>query len=326
VTVAVFSATPEDRRALTARLAPGGHDLRFFADVLDPATFADHHEAEAGEWDALCVFVHDHVSAEVIAAMPCLRLIATRSTGFDHIELGAARDAGVTVCNVPTYGENTVAEYAFALMLSLTRRLHTADARARSGSFDARDLFGWDLKGKTLGIIGAGHIGLHVARIARGFLMEVIATDPKPDRAGADLLGFAYTTPDDLLRRADIVSLHAPLTPETRHLMNAEVFAKMKPGAILINTARGGLVDTHALLEVLDSGHLRGAGLDVLEEEEQLSACGASLLEGRPNLIITPHMAYASHEAVGRIRDTTADNIEAFAAGRPENMVALQAQ
>ncbi|HVK04811.1 MAG TPA: NAD(P)-dependent oxidoreductase [Armatimonadaceae bacterium] len=314
--IAVVSATAEDEAYFRERLA--GHDLRFHPGAADDDWAAD--PGNAGT-ECLCVFVHDRVTPRAVAALPRLRLIATRSTGFDHVAVSAAAQEGVTVCNVPSYGENTVAEYTFALILALARNLHLSYLRGKSGDFRPEGTQGFDLKEKTVGIVGMGRIGLHVARIARGFHMTILAADPYPNRVYAELLDFSYVPLEELLARSDIVTLHAPLTDSTRHLLDADAVAKMKPGALLVNTSRGGLVDTAAVLAALDSGRLCGAGLDVLENEDRLADIGESLVRDRPNLILTPHVAYNTREAVRRIRETTADNIEAFLAGRPQNVV-----
>jgi D-lactate dehydrogenase len=242
------------------------------------------------------------------------------------------------VCNVPFYGENTVAEHTFALILALSRKVHEAFVRVRAGNFSLEGLRGFDLKDKTIGVVGAGRIGLHVIRIARGFGMKVLAFDVKRDNFWAEVLGFEYAELDDLLGRADIITLHAPYNHHTHHLINTENIHKIKRGAILINTARGGLVNTDALLKALDEGILAGAGLDVLEGEESIYEESALLGDAtnpeklrtairnhvilkKPNVVFTPHNAFNSQEALERILDTTAENITAFAAGAAKNVV-----
>jgi D-lactate dehydrogenase len=242
------------------------------------------------------------------------------------------------VCNVPTYGENTVAEHTFGLILALTRNIHKAWERTRQGDFALSGLRGFDLQGKTLGIVGTGHIGLHAARIARGFGMKVFAFDPMENSFLSELVGFSYVSLETLLTQADIVSLHAPLNESTFHLMNRDRFAAMKRGAYLINTARGGLVETSALVEALRSGHLAGAGLDVFEGERLVQDFAAHALDDlsvedrdllvqnheimqRHNVVMTPHMAFFSEEAEDRIRETTISNLQSFLSGRPLNEV-----
>jgi D-lactate dehydrogenase len=263
-------------------------------------------------------FIHSVVSAEEMAAMPALRLVTTRSTGFDHVDLSVARERGIVVCNVPTYGENTVAEHTFALILALSRKVHHAYIRTQRGEYGVEGLRGFDLYGKTLGVVGAGSIGLHVVRIAKGFGMRVIAYD---------------------LRRNQLLTLHAPAAPGTAHLIDRDALLTVKRGALLVNTARGTLVDTEAVNWALNEGILGGAGLDVFEGEEVIQQedkilgdpdaerhlrvlLGTHILSRRPDVVITPHIAFNSVEAVHRILDTTADNIAAFLAGSPQNVVA----
>ncbi|MGQ9881763.1 MAG: NAD(P)-dependent oxidoreductase [Armatimonadota bacterium] len=289
-------------------------------------------------YDAVAVFIGTKVSSTVLQALPNLKLILTMSTGYDHIDLNACRQRGVTVCNVPHYGENTVAEHTFALILSLTRKLHAAYFQGLRGEYDIRTLRGFDLYGKTLGVVGAGSIGLHVIRIARGFGMRVLAFDTRPQHLLADVLGFNYTDMDILLGESDIVTLHVPATPATYHLINRDTLRKMKHGALLINTARGAVVDTEALLWALEEGILAGAGIDVIEGEEYITEesallkkplaeptlrqlVQAHLLLRRENVVFTPHIAFNSQEAVERILDTTLENLWAFLNGVPNNVV-----
>lgn len=284
------------------------------------------------------VFVGSHVGADELARFPDLRLIATRSTGYDHIDLAACKERGVAVANVPAYGENTVAEHTFGLILALSRRITEAHDRVQRGHFGVEGLKGFDLYGKTLGVIGAGAIGLHVIRIGRALGMRCLAYDVKPVPLIAEVLGFEYASLDLLLAESDVVSLHAPLVPATRHLVNRETVAKMKDGALLINTARGELVEAVALIEALDSGKLRGVALDVFEGEalvaeenlllrrqarpEQLqSVLETRALLSRENVVLTPHIGFYSEEALGRIMETTIANIRGFLSGEPRNLV-----
>jgi D-lactate dehydrogenase len=286
----------------------------------------------------LSVFIYSDLDAALLSRLPNLKMIATRSTGYDHIDAAYCRENGITVCNVPTYGTNTVAEHTFALILSLARKIYPARERTVRGDFSFQGLQGFDLMGKTLGVIGTGQIGRYVIRIAQGFQMRVLAYDPRPDPSLAEQLGFQYVDLNDLLAGADIISLHCPLTPDTRHLIGREQFHKMKRGVLLINTARGGLVDTETLLWALEEGIVGGAGLDVLEEEEAIreerellskhfdegklrSVVRNHILLKRDDVIITPHIAFNSREAVERILTTTLDNIAGFLEGTPRNRV-----
>lgn len=292
----------------------------------------------AGDAEVVSPFIYTKLTADVLARLPKLKLVATRSTGFDHIDVAECSRRGITVCNVPFYGENTVAEHTFALILALSRKVHEAFVRVRAGNFSLDGLRGFDLKDKTIGVVGAGHIGLHVIRIARGFGMKVLAFDVRRDGFMAEVLGFEYAELDDLLSRSDIISLHAPYNKHTHHLINPGNIGKIKRGAVLVNTSRGGLVDTEALLKALDDGILAGAGLDVLEGEEAVleesallgdksnpellrRAIQNHLILKKPNVVFTPHNAFNSQEALERILDTTADNIAAYVAGAPKNVV-----
>ncbi|MCS7083006.1 MAG: hydroxyacid dehydrogenase [Bacteroidetes bacterium] len=305
----------------------------FCAEPLSSATVAQYADSEA-----IAVFIWTKLDRALLEALPNLRLVLTMSTGYDHIDLATCQERGITVCNVPHYGENTVAEHTFALILSLSRKLHAAYFQGLRGEYRIPELRGFDLYGKTLGVIGAGHIGLHVIRIARGFGMRVLAYDVRPYPLLAEVLGFAYTDLDTLLRESDIVSLHVPAQPDTHHLINRETLSKMKRGALLINTARGSVVDTEALLWALNEGILAGAGLDVIEGEEYIKeesallkmpvaeqtfrqVVQAHLLLKRDNVVFTPHIAFNSQEAVQRILDTTLENLKAFLAGGPRNVV-----
>ena len=329
-----FETNELEQRYLSENL-PGEH-LKFIAE---PITSGAQARDIAKDAEIISPFVHSYLSADVIESLPHLKMIATRSTGFDHINVPNAESRSIPVCNVPTYGENTVAEHTFAMILTLSRNLHKAYLRTIAGNFGREGLQGFDLKGKTIGVIGTGHIGLHVVRIAKGFGMDVLAVDIAPAQETAEAMGFKYTSLEDLYSRSDIVSLHVPETEQTEHMINSKSLWQFKRGAILINTARGGLVDTQALLNALDAGILSGAGLDVLEGEEVFSeedqllqnpdASAESLrqalrnyaLLNRPDLIVTPHIAFDSKEAVERILDTTIANIKAFRNGSPQNRV-----
>ncbi len=313
----------------------------FGSDALYLPGTADTVLRDAVECEILSVFIKSKVNENIIKSMPNLRLITTRSTGFDHIDVAAASKKGIAVSNVPTYGENTVAEHTFALILSLSRNLRKAYLRTMQNDFSLKGLMGFDLKGKTLGVIGTGHIGLHVIRMAVGFGMKVVAYDVRKNAFLSEVMGFEYAGLDELLAKSDIVSLHVPYMPSTKHIINTDTIRKIKRGAVLINTSRGGLVETGALVKALDEGILSGAGLDVLEEEEYLleeariAQAGTGeehwtklqtvlhnhVLLHRENVIYTPHMAFYSREAVQRILDTTIENIRTFLKGTPLNRV-----
>lgn len=286
----------------------------------------------------LGVFVGSKVDKTVFAALPNLKLVVTMSTGFDHIDLDLAKKGNIPVCNVPTYGENTVAEHTMSLLLALSRKLFPSVKRVKEGVFNYEGLRGFDLKNRTLGVIGTGHIGANVIRMAKGFDMHIVAFDAFPNKKLEKELGFAYVPLNTLLAKSDIITLHVPLFKDTEHLINKNNVKKIKKGAYLINTARGGLIETEALLEALQSGQIAGAGLDVLEGEEDLQhpdhllfekhsdedikvALMSNMLIDHPNVIITPHNAFNSAEALERIMDVTIENVKAFAAGKTQNDV-----
>ncbi len=292
--------------------------------------------------EVLSAFVHTPLSAQVLSGFPKLKMIASRGTGFDHIDLVYCKRRGITVCNVPTYGENTVAEHAFALLLALSHRIVESVERTRGGDFTYFGLRGFDLKGKILGVVGGGNIGQHVVRMARGFEMNVLVYDVKQDNELARKLGFTYVSLDSLLKQSDIVTLHVPYNKYTHHLLNRKNFMLMKKGAYLINTSRGAIVETDALVHALKSGRLAGAGLDVLEEEDELNRDlkladkkrvsveelkilleDHALLE-MPNVLITPHNAFNTTEALRRILDVTIANIIGYKKRKVQNVVGVK--
>lgn len=293
--------------------------------------------------EIISVFITSTVTREMIESMPKLALICCRSTGYNNIDLEAAHEHGVVVVNVPTYGEATVAEYAFTLLLALTRKLQ-AVLEAENEQFFPPALCGQDLQGKVFGVIGTGHIGQKALKIAGGFSMHTVAYDLFPKAGLDEKIGFTYVELDQLLAEADVISLHMPYTKDTHHFINADRLKKMKPSAILINTARGALVDTEALVKALDSGHLGGAALDVVEGEHLLNfqeeisllesgedsedtmrhSIEISALKKMPNVIVSPHNAYNTTEAIGRINQTTADNIIRFYNHDTPNVVPYQ--
>ena len=327
--------TAEDWQEPYVREKLPDDDITFHTGPIDAEPELTDTDAEA-----LCIFIDSKVGKEELERFPNVKLIATRSTGFDHIDLEAVKERDITVMNVPSYGEHTVAEFAFSLILALSRRVIDADEAVReAGTFVQDGLRGFDLRGKTLGIIGCGHIGMHAIAMGNGFGMHVLGFDVHQDPDLAEKNHFEYASLDDLLARSDIVSIHVPHNPHTHHLLNKENMPKMKKGAYLINTARGAIVDTDALVEVLKSETLAGAGLDVLESEGELSdplelltaphpnqdairdALADHYLIHHPRVIVTPHVAFDTDEAVRRIIDTTVGNIKNFTSGEPKNAV-----
>ena len=278
-------------------------------------------ELIAAAQDAEVLLMRDQfgqVTAEVLDACPRLKLIVTRSAGYDHIDLEAAQARGVVVCNVPDYGAHMIAEHAFGLMLAVARNICRGHERyQRQQRFDDTGLGGVELYGKTLGVIGTGRIGRHSIRIGAGFGMAVLAYDVVTDDALAAEMGFQYRPLDEVLANADFLTLHVPLIEETRHLIDAEALAGVKPGAILVNTSRGGVVDTQALKDALASGRLRGAGLDVLEDERT-----AYHDFGQANVVVTPHLGWYTEEARDRILEISLRNVRAWMVGNPVHRVA----
>jgi D-lactate dehydrogenase len=284
-------------------------------------------------------FIYSELTAEKLALLPNLKLIATRSTGFDHIDVAFCKQKNIAIAYVPVYGENTVAEHTFALLLALSRKLIPSVERAKSGDFNLAGLRGFDLAGKTIGIIGTGNIGAHVARIASGFGMKVLGFDLNRNEDLVKKYNLRYTnTLVELVSNSDIITLHLPLNEHTHHIIDKGILNQTKRGAYLINTARGGLVDDEALLWALESNILAGVGLDVLEEEplireerellhhrfnsaEMKDYICENILLRHPKVIVTPHNAFNSKEALKRILDTTAANIQNFIKGQAQNLV-----
>jgi D-lactate dehydrogenase len=310
-----------------------GSEEAYIQDKLAEHTVTFHHgglsdfpELTDSSADALCVFVDSPVGEKEFERFPNLKLVATRSTGFDHIDLEAAKARGITVASVPAYGENTVAEFTFALILTLSRKIIRANEKARALTFSPEGLRGFDLAGKTLGVIGTGRIGTRVIKAAKGFDMQVVAFDAFPNADLSAKLNFSYLPLQEVLAQADILTLHVPYNKDTHHLLNTENMSRIKKGAYLINTARGGVVETEALFRMLENGTIAGAGLDVLEGERELES-GSPFAElnkkliAHPHVIATPHTAFNTHEGVKRILDTTVENILAFASGTPTNVI-----
>ncbi len=317
-----------------------------FADLEDEHEVVYHEEtlsagnaADVADAEILSAFIYSEMDRSVLDKFERLKLIATRSTGFDHIAMEHCNEHGIKVANVPTYGENTVAEHVFALLGAISHNIVDAADRTRRGDFSQQGLQGFDLKGKTIGVIGTGHIGAHAAKIARGYDMDVVAFDVNPKDEIAEEIGFRYAGMDELLATADIVTLHVPGSEKTKHLISDAEFDRMKDGVVLINTARGSVVDVDALLRALGSGKVRAAGLDVLPEEPTVreeaellrswfdrkhnldTLLADHILLRLKNVIITPHSAFNTREAVQRILDTTHENIAGFARGAPVNIV-----
>lgn len=318
--VAVFSTKSYDRQFLEAEnTARGGRHRLVF---LEPRLSAETALLADGA-QAVCLFVNDQADARTLARLSAqgVGLIALRCAGFNNVDLAAARQLGIRVGRVPAYSPEAVAEHTLAMMLCLNRRIHRAYARVREGNFALEGLLGFDMKGKTVGVIGTGRIGSALLRILSGFGCRLLAYDPQPNPE----LPAAYVPFATLLAESDIITLHCPLTPGTRHLIDAPAIARMKPGVMLINTSRGAIVDTRAVIEGLKSGRIGLLGLDVYEEEADLffedlsdqviqDDVFARLLTF-PNVLITAHQAFFTEEALRAIARATFDNLDAFAEG-----------
>jgi len=316
--VAVFSARPYDREFLDAANSAGRHDLAYHDARLTSRTVA-----LARGHEAVCVFANDKLDRCVIEqlARAGIRMIALRAAGFNNVDLKAAREFRIAVGRVPSYSPHAVAEHTFALLLALVRKIHRAHNRVREGNFSLEGLLGFDLAGKTIGIVGAGNIGSVVARIALGFGCQVLASDPCP-REECEKWGVRYRSLDVLLSQSDIVTLHCPLDETTRHLIGAAELASMKSGAILVNTSRGAVVDTHAVIDSLKRGQLGGLAIDVYEKEEELFFEDRSSqlilddqfvrLQTFPNVLVTGHQGFFTAEALANIAKTTIANLDEF--------------
>ncbi len=303
------------------------HDLFFYKEPL-----TENNISLAKDADIISVFIYSKINKKVLNSLKNLKLICTRSTGYDHISIGIAKKNNVRVCNIPSYGENTVAEHTFALILALSRNIHKSYVKILRNDFSLEGLMGFDLKNKTLGVVGAGKIGLHVIRIAKSFGMNVIAFDVNEDNFISEVLDFKYVGFKELLKNSDIVSLHAPHNKKTHHMINKDTVKLMKRGCFIINTSRGGLIDLDALIMGLDKNIIAGAGLDVIEGEEfikeekqllydsekaesALTLAKDHILFDNEKVIFTPHIAFYSHEALLRILKQTSENIKAFVKG-----------
>lgn len=338
-----FEINNQDRHILEELLAKGsnnniGRSVEYISGNLTLETVA-----QAGSTEIVTIFVNSVVNKKVIDALPNMKLLVTRSTGFDHIDVAYAQSKGITVCNVPAYGSRTVAEYTFALMLGLSRKVFQAIEQIKlKNNWDISKFEGFNLQGKTLGIVGTGRIGLNVAQIAKGFDMKVVAFDSFPNEQKAQAYGFIYAKSlEELLSISDVITLHVPATADTHHLINTTNISKVKRGALLINTARGDVIDPEAILLGLNEGILAGVGLDVLEGEHELKE-EAELMAGNelsfeklkvllddhllmdhPQVLITPHIGFNTAEARSEIIKTSVSNIEGFLNDEPQNIIKL---
>jgi D-lactate dehydrogenase len=335
MTKVVFFDVDENEQLVLSRELRGDQkfELTFNSQSLDINTTSRAKEAEG-----IGIFIQSKITTDILKHLPEVKMIATMSTGFDHIDLKACKARNITVCNVPFYGDNTVAEYAFCLILSLARKLKPTLERVEKGVFSRTGLIGTDIKGKTLGLIGTGRIGSYMARLGFAFGMKVIAYDVRPDNRLKEEYGTEFMSLDELLEKADVVSLHVPYLKSTHHLINEERLRLLKPTAILINTSRGKLVDTNAVASALRENRLGGVALDAFEgenvwiEEEFLKhddlpavtlreAMESFSIMRSERAILTPHNAFNTIEALERILTTSVENIKAFFMGRTQNIV-----
>ncbi len=334
-------------------------DERFFRSALPEfeLRFDSDLALAEPETEIVSIYLKSKIDEAFLDAHPKLELITVRASGYDHLDLPGCARRGITVCNLHGASANTVAEHTFALMLAVSRRLMEVREANKQPRFFYEKWRGFDLRGKTLGVVGTGRIGLCVVRLGLAFGMRVLGCDPHNHSRMAEIMGLKYVSLDELLAESQVITLHTPLTPETHHLFNREAFAKCQEGSVLINTARGAVVDTDALVEALDSGRIAGAGLDVLEEESVMQKEAGKIIAdhivmrlhsapqeemrmrdpnwikqiesmfrnqrllARPNVVFTPHVAFNSVEAVEEMNEATVSNIRAFLAGRPENVV-----
>jgi D-lactate dehydrogenase len=329
--IAVFSTKPYDKVFLQKVNSQQQHELVFFEPRLTADTVM-----LANGFEVVSVFVNDQLNHAVLSvlAQNGTRLIALRCAGFNNVDLAAAADLGITVVRVPAYSPHAVAEHTLGLILALNRKIHRAYNRVRESNFSLDGLLGFDLQARTVGIVGTGKIGLVVARIMQGLGCHLLAHDPYPNPEAAQL-GVRYCPLSDLLQQSDIVTLHCPLTPQTHHLINNQTIAQMKPGVMLVNTSRGALLDTPAVIDALKSGHIRYLGLDVYEEEADLFFEDLSTeviqddifmrLLTFPNVLITAHQAFFTQDALTQIAETMFNNVNAFAQDEPlENQVTVE--
>jgi D-lactate dehydrogenase len=330
--VAFFSSKSYDQEYFTRMNEAFGHDLRFFETRLDTQTVQI-----ARGYDAICAFVNDKIDSKTLKKMKRrgISLLVLRNAGFNNVDVEAAENNGITILRVPAYSPEAVAEHALALILTLNRKTHKAYNRVREGNFSLERLVGFNISGKTLGIIGTGAIGKAFIKLLKGFNATVVAYDPYPSDE-LQKQGIRYTTLEELLSLSDIISLHCPLTPETKNMINAQTLEYVKQGAMLINTSRGKLIDTEAVIQSLRDKKLGSLGIDVYAEEEKLFFKDLSemiidddvisRLISLPNVLITAHQAFLTREALEQIAETTLQNLTDYEQGKikPENQVSIR--
>lgn len=330
--IAMYSTKEYDRQAFTQINQQFNNEIEYFDFALNYRT-----ASTAKGCDAVCIFVNDEADRKALQALAALniRILALRCAGFNNVDLNAAAELGIQVVRVPAYSPEAVAEHAVAMMLTLNRHTHKAYQRTRDANFSLEGLSGFTMYGKTVGVIGTGKIGVALMRIMRGFGMQILAYDPYQNAAAIEL-GARYVDLDTLYRESDIISLHCPLTPENYHLLNSDAFAKMKAGVMVINTSRGGLLDSVDAIEALKSGKIGALGMDVYENERSLFFEDKSneviqddvfrRLSSCHNVLFTGHQAFLTDEALCNIAETTLQNLQALANGQPKAANLLKAE
>lgn len=319
----------EDWERDVFKVLESNHDVQYTEQKLTLENVSNY-----ADLDVITTFIYSELKQDVLSKISSLKMIAARATGVDNIDVDYCRKKGIQVLNVPDYGKNTVAEHTFGLLLTISHKLYESIDRTRKGDFTVQGLQGFDLQGKTLGVIGTGSIGKNIIRIGLGFGMKILAFDMKKDESLIGLLNFSYVNKDDLIKAADIITLHLPSRPETKNFLSEPEFMKMKKGVVILNTARGDLINVEALVKGLATGKVSAAGLDVLPEEpvvrEEAEVLRAiyqhkhnletlladHVLLRMRNVVVTPHNAFNTREAVGRILQTTVGNIQAFVDGQ----------
>lgn len=323
--ITFFSTKPYDREYFEKHNGDFGFEFQFYETHLGP-----HIVNAVEQTDAVCVFVNDRVNAEVIQSLSSkgVKIIALRCAGYNNVDLDAAREAGMEVCRVPAYSPESVAEHTVAMLLTLNRKTHKAYNRVREQNFALNGLLGFNIYGKTVGVVGTGKIGKAFIKIMKGFGAHVRAYDPYPD-SSLESEGVVYLPLDEVLSGSDIVSLHCPLTEDTHHIINEKSIANMKEGVLIINTSRGGLIDTKAVIHALKSRRIGALGIDVYEQEEKLffRDLSASIIDDDtiqrlmsfPNVLVTAHQAFFTQEALDQIAHTTLDNVSSILGGEKKN-------
>ncbi len=334
-TIAFFETTEKEKASFERYFHGSSYKLLIFDKSIEEVPAYDYKDA-----DIISVFNTSKIDKNELTKIPKLKFIAVRATGYDNVNLRACKDFGVAVSNVPGYGKTTVAEYAIMLILMLFHKMPAVMDSVETGRVNYKKLTGNVLSGKTLGIIGAGRVGTSVAKIATAMGMHVIAYDPYPNEEASQKIGFSYVSLNELLKGADVITIHATLNPTSKHMINKSTLEMMKDDAILINTARGPIVNTLDLVDALKNNHIRGAGLDCIEgegtididtepellfkgEDNLYNLAEVDILSKMNNVILSPHNAFNSNESLAILRKTTAQNIYGFIKNHPQNLIKL---